>query len=123
MAICSYMPRSGGMPILVSMLLLAQTLRLLLLLLSLLPHVNHCTEEPLMAICSYVPRSGGMPSLAAMLPQRPGYETGDDGTVCYGIGFCCCSAKAAWGSVPFKPLLKAVHGPPQHGNTRWHLCE
>uniref|UniRef100_A0A383WJP1 SAP domain-containing protein n=1 Tax=Tetradesmus obliquus TaxID=3088 RepID=A0A383WJP1_TETOB len=38
-------------------------------------------EEPLMAICSYVPRSGGMPSLAAMLPQRPGYETGDDGTV------------------------------------------
>ncbi|WIA31187.1 hypothetical protein OEZ86_001190 [Tetradesmus obliquus] len=38
-------------------------------------------EEPLMAVCSYVPRSGGMPSLAAMLPQRPGYETGDDGTV------------------------------------------
>jgi hypothetical protein len=34
-----------------------------------------------MAICSYVSRSGGPPSLVAMLPQRPGYDTADDGTV------------------------------------------
>jgi hypothetical protein len=34
-----------------------------------------------MAICSYVPRSGGMPSLVAMMPQRPGYDSADDGTV------------------------------------------
>ncbi|KAF6256975.1 SPOC like C-terminal domain-containing protein [Scenedesmus sp. NREL 46B-D3] len=38
-------------------------------------------EEPLMAVCSYVSRSGGMPSLVAMLPQRPGYDSADDGTV------------------------------------------
>jgi hypothetical protein len=41
-----------------------------------------------MAVCSYVSRSGGLPSLVAMLPQRPGYDTADDGTVHACVAVC-----------------------------------
>jgi hypothetical protein len=43
-----------------------------------------------MAVCSYVSRSGGPPSLVAMLPQRPGYDTADDGTVRATPGVAVC---------------------------------